>query len=296
MVFVHGESDYWTCIVSGSVYTGTDFETAGITTAGPTAYTLNYQGVNFEVYPTNVPGVGIAMGGYTIPNSLSSGPWPFSRLGRQWNANGTIYNGGQLIVALVKTGDITPGTVTGMVAQAFSWQTLTPPPAGNVPSAGVINFYVTPVVITVLTCQTPDVTVPMGIQGPADLPSIGPAPSKVASFNLSLNNCPGGTTVSGTSAGQIHSVQYRIDPSAGTIAGYTNVAALGGSPAAGGVGIQLYDSTGAVFPFATYRTLSGFDSTNGGSYSIPMTARYYRTGTLSAGPANATMTMTVQYQ
>ncbi|VXB20652.1 Fimbrial protein [Burkholderia sp. 8Y] len=290
------KNDYWTCIVTGQVYTGTDFETAGVTTGGATVYTANYQGVDFEVYPTNVPGVGIAMGGYVIPNSLPAGPRTFSKLGRQWNNNGTIYNGGQLIVALVKIGDITPGTATGMVAQAFSWQTLTPPPAGDVPSAGVINFYITPVVITVLTCQTPDVTVPMGIQGPADLPSIGPAPSKVSSFNLSLNNCPGGTVVSGTSAGQIHSIQYRIDPSSGLIAGYSNVAALSGSPTAAGVGIQLYDNTGAVFPYSTYMTLNGFDSMNGGNYTIPMQARYYRTGTLSAGPANSTMTMTVLYQ
>lgn len=43
-------------------------------------------------------------------------------------------------------------------------------------------------------------------------------------------------------------------------------------------------------------TLNGFDSTNGGNYTIPMQARYYRTGALGAGPANATMTMTVLYQ
>ncbi|WP_250453298.1 fimbrial protein [Caballeronia sp. ATUFL_M2_KS44] len=290
------KNDYWTCIISGSVYNGTDFETAGITTAGPTTYNATYQGVAFQVYPTNVPGVGIAMGGYTIPDSTPYGPQTFRTMGRQWNRNGTIQNGGQLIVALVKTGDITPGTATGMIAQAFSWQTLTPPPAGDVPSAGIINFYITPVVITVLTCQTPDVNVPMGIQGPADLPNVGPAPSKVASFNLSLNNCPGGVPVAGTSAGQIHSIQYQIDPSNGQVSGFSNVAALSGSPAAGGVGVQLYDNTGAVFPFGTLRTLNGFDSSNGGSYAIPMTARYYRTGPLTAGPANATMTMTVLYQ
>ena len=290
------KNDYWTCIVSGNVYTGTYFEAAGITTGGPTTYTASYQGVSFEVYRTNLPGVGMAMGGYVIPNSLPEGPRTFSKLGRQWNMNGTVYNGGQLIVALVKIGDITPGTVAGTIAQALSWQTLTPPPGGDVLSAGVIDFSMTPVVVTVLTCQTPDVTVPMGIQGPADLPSIGPSPNKVASFNLSLNNCPGGSPVAGTSAGQIHNIQYRIDPSSGTVSGYNNVAALSSNPAAGGVGIQLYDSTGAVFPFATYRTLNPFDSANGGDYTMPMTARYYRTGALSAGPANSTMTMTVLYQ
>ncbi|GAB5094653.1 fimbrial protein [Caballeronia sp. HLA56] len=289
------KSDYYTCTVVGSVYTGTDFETAGVTTDSRTTYTVTYNGVAFAVYPTTVPGIGIAMGGYVVPDGRQTNLRSFEKMGSQWNYPGTIYNGGQLIVALVKIGDVTPGTLSGTIAQAFSWQTLTPPPAGNVLSAGVIDFNITPVVITVLTCETPDVTVPMGTQGPADLPSVGAAPSKVIGFNLSFNNCPAGAAVPNTSAGLIHSVQYRIDPTNGTIAGFTDVAALNGSPSAGGVGIQLYDSTGSVFGFGVNRTLSGFDGTRNSSYTLPMTARYYRTGALSAGPANATMTLTVLY-
>ncbi|WP_370652252.1 fimbrial protein [Caballeronia sp. TF1N1] len=82
----------------------------------------------------------------------------------------------------------------------------------------------------------------------------------------------------------------------GAVPGFSNVAALSGSPSAGGVGIQLYDSTGAVFPLSVYKTLSNFNSATGGTYNIPLTARYYRTGALTPGPANSTMTMTVLYQ
>ncbi len=288
-------TNYYTCTVTQSTGTGVDFETAGIVTSTRTAYQVPYNGYSLSVYPTNVPGIGIAMGGSIYINGCSWGAFTdFSRLGAQCNSNGTVTNGGQLVVALVKTGDITPGTVSGLVAQAFSWEGATSAPAGDNPAAGVINFSITPVAITVMTCTTPDVSVPMGTFKTTDFPSVGSLSPNPAGFAIQLLNCPGGTAVSGTQAGQIHSIQYRIDPTSGTLA--TNVAALSGSPSATGVGIELFNSSGAVFPLATSTTLSGYNSASGGSYSIPMTARYYRTGTVTAGPANATMTLTVSYQ
>jgi major type 1 subunit fimbrin (pilin) len=58
----------------------------------------------------------------------------------------------------------------------------------------------------------------------------------------------------------------------------------------------LYDATGAVFPYATNKDLSGFNGTSGGNFDVTLTARYYRTGTLSSGQANSTMTLTAFYQ
>ncbi|WP_321952337.1 fimbrial protein [Paraburkholderia bannensis] len=287
-------TNYFTCTVTQQTYTGVDFESAGIVTSSPTAYTVSYNGNSVSVYPTNVPGIGIAMGGYINPGGWGwFGFLDFPRLGYKNNYNGTINNGGQLIVALVKIGDITPGTVGGLIAQAFSWEGTAGAPAGDNPAAGVINFSITPVAITVMTCTTPDVSVPMGTFKTTDFPGVGALSPNPAGFAIQLLNCPGGTAVSGTQAGQIHSIQYRIDPTSGTLA--TNVAALSGSPSATGVGIELFNSSGAVFPLSTNTTLSGYNSASGGSYSIPMTARYYRTGAITAGPANATMTLTVSY-
>ncbi len=197
--------------------------------------------------------------------------------------------GGQVSVALIKTGNaITAGgTVSGTVAQIA--------PVADVTLPGQADSYViTPVTIVPLTCTTPDVNIPMGTFKTTDFPSVGSLSPNPAGFAIQLLNCPGGTAVSGTQSGQIHSIQYRIDPTSGTVV--TNVAALTGSPSATGVGIELFNSSGAVFPLATATTLSGYNSTSGGSYSIPMTARYYRTGTVTAGPANSTMTLTVSYQ
>lgn len=288
-----------TCTSSGLTYTGITYYYGGISSAGSkTTQTVSYSGTAFNVYQTNVPGVGIAMGGTVTAHGKAGGPYPFPYYYYN-NADGTNYNnGGSIIAALVKTGDITPGTMTGgTVAQAYALISSTL--AGTLPPASIvgspISITVNPVAITVLTCQTPDVSISMGTYKPADFPAVG-STTKSISFSPQLLNCPGGTAIPGTSAGLIHSVQYRIDPSNGTVPGFSNVAALGGSPSAGGVGIQLYDSTGAVFEFGVYRTMAGFNSATGGNYSIPMSARYYRTGAVTAGPANSTMTMTVNYQ
>ncbi|WP_321840401.1 fimbrial protein [Paraburkholderia bannensis] len=287
-------TNYYTCTVTQSTATGVDFEAAGIVTGTPTSYKVSYNGNSVSVYPTNVPGVGIALGGFVYMNGCGwTGFLDFTVLGYRCNASGVVSNGGQLVAALVKTGDITPATVSGLVVQAFSCEGLGSAAVCNNLAAGVINFSITPVAITVMTCTTPDVSVPMGTFKTTDFPGVGALSPNPAGFAIQLLNCPGGTAVSGTQAGQIHSIQYRIDPTSGTLA--TNVAALSGSPSATGVGIELFNSSGAVFPLSTNTTLSGYNSASGGSYSIPMTARYYRTGAITAGPANATMTLTVSY-
>jgi major type 1 subunit fimbrin (pilin) len=290
---------YFTCNVTGGWYTGVRVNPAGIIPTTPTTYKLSYNGTPFAVYATNVPGIGMALGGYIFVNTNSVGPIsmdvPF--VARRNFGGASIPNGGQIIAALVKIGDVTPGTVSGQVAQGFSFENSTSSPNDAInPATGVINFDMTPVVITVLTCQTPDVTVPMGTQMPSNFSGVGSASNKSSSFQMSLNNCPAGVSVAGTMAGLIHSIQYKIDPSDGLVPGFSNVASLSGSTKAGGVGVQLYDSTGAVFPLSTFQTLGGFDGTRNASYTIPLVARYFQTGAITAGPANATMTMTVSYQ
>jgi major type 1 subunit fimbrin (pilin) len=289
-------TNYFSCTVTAQTATGMGIDPTGIVASTATTYKVSYNGSSVSVYPTNVPGIGIAMGGYAYANGCgwTAGFLDLPRLGSQCNANGNVTNGGQLVAALVKIGDVTPGTISGAIAQATSWEGPQNPPAGYNYGAGVITFSMTPVAITVLTCQTPDVSVQMGTFKTTDFPNIGSVSPNPAGFTIQFLNCPAGAAVSGTQAGAIHSVQYRIDPTSGTLA--TNVAALSGSPSATGVGIQLFASSGSVFPLATLQTLSGYNSTSGGSYSVAMMARYYRTGTITAGPANTTMTLTVSYQ
>lgn len=76
-----------------------------------------------------------------------------------------------------------------------------------------------------------------------------------------------------------------------------NPSAPGDNPAATGVGVQVADSAGTPLPLATLRA-SGITprAEEGASYSIPLKARYIQTGnSITAGPANATTTFTLNY-
>jgi major type 1 subunit fimbrin (pilin) len=277
---------YYTCIAVQSAQ-GINFSNTGIASGSATAYTVSYQGANINVFPTTLPGVGIALAVRPSYGCTTGAVMSMSYgNGCQTSGTTTFNFGGQVFAALVKTGDITPGTISGNVANANAWY-LNPV---------VVTFGITPVNITVLTCQTPSKTIPMGTQKSTDFGSVGSTSLKATSFTLDINNCPAGAPDPSSPTGQINSIQYRIDPSAGFVNGFANVAALGGSPSAGGIGIQLYDGTGAVFPLGTNLNLAAFRPGAAASYSVPLSARYIRTGTVTAGPANTSMTVTINYQ
>ncbi|CAM2178049.1 hypothetical protein PSAC2689_20605 [Paraburkholderia sacchari] len=51
-----------------------------------------------------------------------------------------------------------------------------------------------------------------------------------------------------------------------------------------------------MFPLSTVKTFNGYVASTGGSYAIAFRARYYQTAaTITPGPANTSMTVTLQY-
>ena len=265
----------------------------------PSGQTYTSGGVTYTVWNTNVDGVGIVVAWQWIydpsVSCVYAGGWGgWVNITNSWYGQACVGNpikgqaGSQMAMALVKTGTVaTGGTISGLVAQSA-------PVDGNTLPALAVSYNITPVRIVPMTCTTPDVNVPMGTFMVADFPSVGSLSPRPASFNVEFLNCPAGAIVAGTKSGMISTVQYRIDPTSGTAA--TNVAALSGTTKAGGVGIHLFNSAGAVVPLSNMQNLSQFNGSSGGNYNVPMTARYYRTGTVTPGPANATMTLTVLYQ
>jgi major type 1 subunit fimbrin (pilin) len=296
-VVVSGTTSDWTC----------DFGASGAHNWGPasvaTNFTTNsgvsvsYNGVSARALKTSVPGVGIAI----LMNGYAAGGWSgwtevrSSWYGGYWgNGGGSQSLGVYIVAALVKTGTVTgTGQIAGGTTVAQS---------GVYVDSGVgstVNSYqISAVKVTGMSCTTPNVTIPMGDHPATEFPAVGSLSSQPVQFSLDFNNCdaavtrlPGATT----STGQINGVTYLIQPGA-TVAGFTNVAAItGGTGAAQGVGIQLYKSDGTVFPLNTTMSLSNFNSTAGGDYSVPLTARYYRTGTIVPGTANATMLVIATY-
>lgn len=220
------------------------------------------------VFPTNVAGIGVLIttaGGAKIPVSQTlTGPYGLYDTG---------YPSVSLVYKIVVTGPVSAGTIT----------------AADLPSVhyyydSVTWFPLTPtgsMTVTVSSCQTPDVTV-----------SLGP-------HRLSEMTGPGTfTSATGFSAG-MNSIRYEIDAVTTVLAGTGNsVVTLDSGSSATGIGLQLLDGNGNPLALGTKVPFSGsYSSSTGGSYTIPLKARYYQTGpTTGAGTANTEMAFLMTYQ
>lgn len=114
--------------------------------------------------------------------------------------------------------------------------------------------------------------------------------TKSVNFNINLDNCPGGLGNTGPA------IQYRLDPTSAVLVSSQSVVAVA-SGGATGLGLQLLDGNGVALPLSTYKAFNGYSGATGGSYTIPLQARYYQTAAaVTPGPANAAITLTMLYQ
>ena len=226
--------------------------------------TLSAQGNG--VYNTNVPGVGIRMtspSGKVLPYDLPI------------NANTYVnINGDGIKAELIKTGDITGGTLdTGMLARA-----------------SVVNqFYIANVTlngnntITSESCTvtTPTVNVPMDDHEKSEFSGVG-STTEWVNFDIGLT-CDVGARIN-----------VRIDAAADPSASSQGVMQLD-SGGASGVGIQLhYRPDDATVQYGQERF---YWQSVYGDEIVQLKARYYQTAqTITPGPANATATFTLTYK
>ncbi|HBR1081295.1 TPA: fimbrial protein [Klebsiella quasipneumoniae subsp. quasipneumoniae] len=232
--------------------------------------TLSTQGNG--VYNTNVPGVGIRMtspSGKVLPYDLPINANTYANI-----------NGNGIKAELIKTGDITGGTLdTGMLARA-----------------SVVNqFYIANVTlngtntVSSVACSvsTPHVDVPLGQHGKTEFTGVG-STTAWTSFDIGLD-CSTGARIN-----------VRFEPAAGVVSGMTDVMNLDGGGRDGnasGIGVQLWfrpDGGSAVkFGQETYYWTSAY----GGPETVQLQARYYQTArTITSGAANATATFTLTYR
>ncbi|HCT05217.1 MAG TPA: fimbrial protein [Pseudomonas sp.] len=265
-----------------------------------------------KIYESGVPGIGIVVthGNDAVPydwNWMNCTNWTVTCIVSM--GTGTL----SFTVLFIKTGPVSAGVVNG----------------SNIPSPGRnlitdltmdmirLNFSGS-INIVSRTCATPDVAVPMGSHQLSEFSGRNTfTPWK--DFSIALNNCPafngyyqssGPTWTSDGGSGLVGNLdsrksnvlRVRIDPTLAAVnptQGILNVnpSAPGDSPAATGVGVQVADSHGTPLPLATLRA-SGITprADEGASYSIPLKARYIQTeDRITAGPANATATFTIDY-
>lgn len=300
-----GGTAVWSCTGLGNVLTNFNASAVWMQSLTPTGQTYTAGGISYTVFATNVTGIGMVVGqsAYTPVgwNSDNTGkPYGYMVVttpspGGGWANNGNwgpATFGFRLRVAFVTTGAVQGGTVSfpgqvgtvGMVSYNQGTYPVTPNqgPMNTAP----IGFTGGPT-FNVIACQTPDVRVPLGRSPQTIFTGIG-STSGTKPVTISLNSCPAG----------MNSITYRVDPVTTVVNAAQSVVALDASSSATGVGVQLLDSTGTQpFPLQTWTTFTGYNAATGGSYTIPLNARYYQTAaTVTPAQANSSMTFTMQYQ
>jgi type 1 fimbria pilin len=275
-VFYGSQSPGYTCTSSG-----TEGTWAGIQTSRIYDSTVNGR----QIYKTNVPGIGIAIG--TVIQTGSYAPyesWLTSNnwLGTGWNsfAGSVAHYTFQPMVQLVKIGPITSGALTVDVAKYIT--------NSNVERTGSwlteIPIKLTGSITSVAcSISTPVIQVPLDDILANDLKSVN-ATFKPKNFNVGLS-CDAGAHVNVKMTGT-----KNTETSTDGVLQLTNV----GSPGvATGVGIQiLYNND----PLALNKNIQ-LKTSSGGQETFPFVARYYQTkNAVTTGVTNAAMVLDITYQ
>jgi len=119
-----------------------------------------------------------------------------------------------------------------------------------------------------------------------ELPSVGSV-AKHQDLNLQFNNC----------SAHLAKIRYKIDPSGSSPNPGAGLLPLRAPSTAQGLAVQVLerrqsDNAWVVSALGQWRERN----TSGGSHTLPMGIRYYRTGNLVGGNVNAGMTISFQYQ
>lgn len=140
--------------------------------------------------------------------------------------------------------------------------------------------------VVAASCETPDVSVPMGDDYKLDDFGGPGSTTRAVAFNIRLNNCPKG----------IAKVSYQLQALTPVIDASQGVVGLNSTSSAVGIGLQIKDGNGVPVPLNTPRSFSGYDA-NGGNFLIPLSASYYRlnTASLRPGSANSEVTFIMSY-
>lgn len=236
-----------------------------------------------DVYQTNVPGIGIKV----VANFLGVDT-PIANTTTYWGDTTTNWRGGTYFpysLYIVATGPVSPGTVS--LANPLITDYASASSTSLSDPMVLHTLSVNPFNVTVENCTTPSVAVNMGNHSLNEMPAVGSTTS-TTSFSIALNSCPSG----------MNGIEYELDPVTTIVPGTGNsVVTLDSGSTAVGIGLQVLDGSGNPFSLGTPVAFTGYNASSGGSYTIPLQARYYRTASpVVAGSANTAMTFTMTYQ
>lgn len=242
---------------------------------------------NRTTFKTNVPGVGIQMGGIT--NNVSA--WITNGNSQQqiWEYRLSLfvpienYTFAPMFKLVKISDDIESGTLSGQANHAVvsgSGSAVTYP----VYLTGTINA--TPPHVPGCTVETASTPVALGTHSPAEFSGVG-STTAFTPFSIPLS-CESGAQITA-----------RVDATQDTSGAQSVIQIPAGDESASGVGVQLYWAS--INNTANVPVDFGKDvfvySSSGGTENLQFEARYYQTqSALFPGDANASATVTLSYQ
>lgn len=248
------------------------------------------------VYKTGVPGVGLVIwvggaDGGNVPFGAKTDTPP----GSTFRLNAQRW----FDFSLIKIGDVLPGTVRGVDIPGFDYR------IGDnqlliqaARFSGALN-------IVAQTCETPNITKSLGDFTLDVLQGVGTTTPTV-DVDVALNQCP---AFYGSYRNDVNrepstpqdlfrrnAINFKIDPT-GDVLDFDNGVIALSTGGATGMGVQILDGNGNPMKFGQMLPSNlVLNMTSSGSYTLKLGARYYQVNpTTTPGPANASVTMTLEY-
>lgn len=247
-------------------------------------YVGNYNGR--QTFSTNIPGIGVQFGA-DMPITSNKG---HSSSHSGWitaNSSAQLFSMSDIGWGEVFTISITPKlnlikTATSVGSGALSGSVGYGSASGNEGSAKItVNFSGTISASGCTIANNQDMTITLADAHKADLPSVGSTWGQSGEKDISLS-CNAGTNVYATFSGTQAS-------------GTSDTSVLQNNGTAQGIGVQLIDlHDGNNNPINMNYRFSPVTNA-GATATIPIAARYIRTGDLSAGSVDASATYTLDY-
>lgn len=249
---------------------------------GYTALSDNdYSGVLAGVYRTTVPGIGFRAArsenqtaAFTDDNIIT--PWHYVGIAKNWVSYDSTYHVG---VELVVIGAVSSGTLeTNKFNADYQMGSL---------MAAKLRFAPTTVNVVANTCNLESKNINV-LLDTVTVDSLSQGYSAVLtdnSFKIDVANCSAGTRI-----------DYKLTSAGSTGVTNGNILNIAHSEeAASGVGLQILDKDNHVLSFDQEYT--GIVSASGQeTESIPLKARYAKTGTVKGGQVSAVATFEVYYR
>jgi type 1 fimbria pilin len=246
------------------------------------------------VYPTGVPGIGYRIHYQVAPGTCGTAMWPTNCWFNNPGSGGVAAH--TLAISFIKTGPISRGTLSGLFGSAdFRDTVVSPPSTAYLQYSWLGKSIIEPPAPTcAVNTSSINQSVALGSYRTTDFANVGSmTPAKDFAIQF---NCSGGD------AGTVRDIYLTLTDST-VPSNRTNILNLTPSSTTSGLGVRIERSGGTPVSFGADSAaignpgqwLAGTVAQGTSTYSVPLRARFIRTGSVRPGSANAIATFTVAY-